>query len=289
MKKFSVSNIAVNLVFMFYSLCCIIPLLLVLSISLTDEGALARGTYKLIPTIFSFKAYEFILGGKSPIPRAYLITIIVTIAGTILNLAISSMLAYAISRKEVRYRGIVSFVLVFCLLFNGGLVPWYILIAKYLGMKDTIFAMFVPYMVSSVYVIMMRNFFMGIPESIIESARIDGSGEFNTFLKIVLPLSKPIFATIALFVGVFLWNDWYTCSLFVNNQKLYSLQFLLQSIMNNIDYLQGNVLLEKVAANLPSESARMATCVLAVGPILIAYPYLQKYFEKGLTLGAVKS
>jgi len=227
--------------------------------------------------------------GNSPIIRAYGITIFVTLVGTLFHLVISSMFAYSLSRPEVKYRNIVSFLVIFCLLFSGGLVPWYILLSKVLHLKDTIFVLIVPYLVSSVNVMIMRNFFRTIPESIIESARIDGSGEFNTFLKLVIPLSTPVLATVGLFVAVFYWNDWFTAALLIENSKLYTLQFLLQSIMNNIAFLQGNSLTVKAAAMQPDETARMATCVLAVGPIVITYPFLQKYFVKGLTLGAVKA
>ncbi|MCJ8014493.1 carbohydrate ABC transporter permease [Paenibacillus sp. KQZ6P-2] len=289
MKQLSLSKIAINFSFMVYSAICIIPLLLVLSVSLTDEQSIFQNGYHLIPQKFSFDAYTYILSGNSPILTAYGVTIIVTIAGTLLHLVISSMFAYSLSRNEVKYRNVVSFLVVFCLLFSGGLVPWYILLSKYLHLKDTIFVLILPYLVSSVNVLIMRNFFRTIPESIIESARIDGSGEFNTFLKLVVPLSTPVLATIGLFVAVFYWNDWFTAALFIENSKLYTLQFLLQSIMNNIAFLQGNALTARAAAMQPDETARMATCVLAVGPIVITYPFLQKYFVKGLTLGAVKS
>lgn len=282
------SKIVINLIFILYSVVCLLPLLLVLSVSLSSESSIIQQGYKLIPKSFSFKAYEYIFTGSSPLPRAYLVTTITTLIGTLLHLFITSMLAYTLSRRELKYRHIVSFMVVFCLLFNGGLVPTYILFSRYLHLKDTIFILFVPYLVSSVNVLIMRNFFMTIPDSIVESARIDGSGEFNTFIKLVVPLSTPAFATIGLFVSVFFWNDWFTSSLYIENGKLYTLQFLLQSIMNNIEYLQGNVLVEEIAANLPSETARMATCILAIGPIVLAYPFLQKYFVKGLTLGAVK-
>jgi putative aldouronate transport system permease protein len=199
------------------------------------------------------------------------------------------MLAYGLSRKEIKYRHIAAFLVVFCMLFNGGLVPTYILITKYLHLKDTLLVLFVPYLVSSINVLIMRNFFLGIPDSIIESARIDGSGEFNTFIKMVVPLSTPVFATIGLMTAVFFWNDWFTSALYIENGKLYTLQYLLQSIMNNIAYLQGTAFAEKMAVSVPSETARMATCIMAVGPIVVAYPLLQRYFVKGLTLGAVKA
>ncbi|MBZ9685965.1 carbohydrate ABC transporter permease [Clostridium estertheticum] len=288
-KKFSISTGIVHLIFILVSIFCILPLLLVVSISLTNEGSVYREGYHLIPKIFSFKAYEFIFSAGSPVLTAYLVTITVTVVGTLLHLYITSMLAYGLSRKEVKYSKVISFFVFFCLLFSGGLVPWYILLTRYLHMKNSIVVLIFPYLVSVINVLIMKNFFKGVPESIIEAARIDGSGEYSTFLKIVIPISKPVFATIGLFIAVFYWNDWMTCSLFIDNTKLYSLQFLLQSIMNNIAYLQGNPLTEKIAQNLPDETARMATCVIAMGPIILAYSFLQKYFEKGLTLGAVKA
>ncbi|MBL4934620.1 carbohydrate ABC transporter permease [Clostridium sp. YIM B02515] len=287
-KKFSIANVIINLVFIIACIFCILPLLLVLSVSLSNENSIYKNGYHLIPQVFSFKAYEFIFSGNSPVLNAYLITTIVTVVGTFIHLYITSMLAYGLSRKEVKYNKGLSFFVFFCLLFSGGMLPWYILITKYLHMKDTIIVLIFPYLVSSVNVLIMKNFFKGVPNSIIEAARIDGSSEYNTFLKIIMPISKPVFATIGLFVAVFYWNDWMTCSLFINNNKLYDLQFLLQSIMNNIAYLQGNPMLEKVGTNLPDETARMATCILAIAPIIIAYPFIQKYFEKGLTIGAVK-
>ncbi|MEC0089530.1 carbohydrate ABC transporter permease [Paenibacillus macquariensis] len=289
MNRLSLSNFFVNLIFIVYSVICVVPLLILLSVSFTNEQSVFQSGYSLIPQDFSLDAYKYILMGNSPIIRAYGITIFVTLVGTLFHLVISSMFAYSLSRPEVKYRNIVSFLVIFCLLFSGGLVPWYILLSKVLHLKDTIFVLIVPYLVSSVNVMILRNFFRTIPESIIESARIDGSGEFNTFLKLVIPLSTPVLATVGLFVAVFYWNDWFTAALLIENSKLYTLQFLLQSIMNNIAFLQGNSLTVKAAAMQPDETARMATCVLAVGPIVITYPFLQKYFVKGLTLGAVKA
>lgn len=288
-NKITTSKVIINLMFIIYALFCIIPLILVLSISLTDEVVLFQNGYNLIPKKFSLSAYKYVLSGSSTLVNAYVVTIIVTIVGTFCHLFISSMFAYTLSRKEVKYAKVVSFLVFFALLFNGGIVPQYILLTKYLHMKNTIFVLIFPYLVSSVNVIIMKNFFKStVPDSIVEAARIDGSGEFSTFLKIVLPISKPVLATIGLFVAVFYWNDWFTCSLYVEDSKLYVLQFLLQSIMNNIQYLQSNDMLQKNAAALPSESARMVTCILAIGPIILTYPFLQKYFVKGLTLGAVK-
>lgn len=287
-KRFTVSRLLIHLLFICMSLLSIIPMLILISTSLSSELAISTSGYGILPKDFTIAAYKYIFSGGSPILRAYMVTTIVTIVGTILHLIISSMLAYGISRKEIKYRGVISFIVVFCLLFSGGIVPTYILVMRYLHLGNNIAVMFIPYLVSAVYIIMMRNFFMQIPESLIESARIDGSGEFYTFVKIVVPLSKPIIATIALFVAVFLWNDWTASALYIDDSKLYGLQFLLQSIMNNIQYLQANVLTQQAAANLPDETARMASSILAVLPILIGYPFLQNFFVKGLTIGAVK-
>ncbi|RKP54514.1 carbohydrate ABC transporter permease [Cohnella endophytica] len=283
-------NFSLNIGFMVICALFLTPLLVVLSISLSDEQSIFQHGYHFFPEKFSLDAYRYILNGNSPIIRAYGVTIVVTVIGTLLHLVISSMFAYSLSRPEVKYRNIVSFLVVFCLLFNGGLVPWYILLSKYMHLKDTLLVLFVPYLVSSVNVIIMRNFFKStVPESIIESARIDGAGEFYSFLKLVVPLSTPVLATIGLFTAVYLWNDWFTAAIFIEDGKLYTLQFLLQSIMNNIAYLQANAITQKVAALQPDETARMATCILSIGPIILAYPFLQKFFVKGLTLGSVKA
>ena len=202
------------------------------------------------------------------------------------------MLAYAITREELNSRNKISFFVYLPVLFNAGLVPTYMLFSRTLQLKNTIWVLILIMIASSTNVLILKNFFNTIPKSLIESARIDGSSEFRTFFTIVLPLSKPSLASIGLFVAIAYWNDWMTCSLYIETPKLQTLQYLLQSLMNNIAYLQANAgasaSMEQAIASLPSESARMATCVLAVGPIIFLYPFLQKYFEKGLTIGAVK-
>jgi putative aldouronate transport system permease protein len=282
-------NIAIHSVFLIYCLLVILPIIMVVIISFTDEGFLNIAGYRFIPGKMNLNAYIYIFTGNVTVLNAYAVTMLVTAAGTILNLIISSLLSYPLSRAEVKYRSRISFFVMFPLLFSGGMVPWYILISKYLHLSDNLLALIVPYAVSSVYVLIMRNFFRDLPDAIVEAARIDGSGEFNTFIAVILPLSKPIIATVGLFVGIFFWNDWYTCSLFISENKLFTLQYLLQIIMNQIAFLQGNDMLRGTLDNLPSESARMAACVLTVAPILFLYPFLQRYIVKGLTLGAVKT
>lgn len=294
MKKiqFSLSRIFIHTIFILLSSACIIPLLLVVSISLTEERSLMVDGYHFWPKVFSIDAYQYVFSGASSVLRAYGVTIFVTIVGTILHLLVTSMLAYALTREEVTHREKLSLFVYIPVLFNGGLVPYYMLMTKYLHLKDTILVLILANLVSAMNVLIMKNFFKGIPKSLIESARIDGSGEFYTFFKIVLPLSTPSLATIGLFVAIAYWNDWMTCSLYIETPKLHTLQFLLQSLMNNIGYLQSNAQasqsIEQALGMLPSEGARMATCVLAIGPIILLYPLLQKYFEKGLTIGAVK-
>lgn len=287
-KSYTTSKALINAGFILASILCVMPLWLALSVSLSDNQSILQHGYRFIPEIFSLKAYEYIFTGNSPIPQAYLVTLFVTVCGTSLHLIFSGMLAYTLSRREFRPARVIQMMLIICLLFNGGIVPTYILLSRYLHLKDTIFVLFVPYLLSSMNVLILRNFFLTIPDSIIESARIDGSGEFRTFFQMVVPLSTPALATIGLFTAIFLWNDWFTCALYINNPKLYTLQFLLQAIMEDIKFLQGNVLLVREQANLPNETARMATCMLAIGPIILAFPYLQRFFVKGLTLGAVK-
>jgi len=283
------SSYVIHSFFMVYCILAMVPLILILAISFSNENDIFQNGYKLIPQHFNLNAYAYLFTGNKTVINAYVVTIVVTIIGTGIHLIISSMLAYAISRNELKYRNQISFAVMFCLLFSGGLVPTYILIARTLHMRNSIAAIIFPSLLSAVYVLIMRNFFKTLPDAMVESARIDGSGEFNTFLKIIVPLSTPAFATIGLFVSVYIWNDWYNCALYIDDVRKFTLQYLLQTIMNNIAYLQGNTMTAGAAAAIPNETARMATCVLALGPIVFTYPLLQKYFVKGLTLGAVKS
>lgn len=291
-KNFTLSKVVIHLIFILLSLTCIIPLILVLSISFTSESSLTLEGYHFIPRVFSLDAYEYVFTGASSVINAYGVTITVTVIGTFVNLLVTSMLAYALSRQEVTWRNKIALLVYLPILFNGGMLPTYITMTQTLKLKNTLWVLIVVYLFSAMNVIIMRNFFQSIPNSLIESARIDGSGEIRTFFKIVVPLSTPSFATIGLFVAIAYWNDWMTCSLYIESSNLYTLQYLLQSLMSNIAYLIANAnqtqSIEQAIKDLPSESARMATCILSIGPIILLYPLLQKYFEKGLTIGAVK-
>lgn len=291
-KKIPVSKVIIHAIFILLTLVCVVPLLLIVGISFTEESSLMAEGYHLIPREFSTAAYEFVFTGATSVLRAYGVTIFVTVAGTFLHLLCMSMLAYGLTREEVTARNALSLFVYIPVLFNGGLVPYYMLITKYLHLKNTIWVLIITQLVSATNVLIFRNFFKSIPNSLVESARIDGAGEIRTFFKIVLPLSKPSLASIGLFVAIAYWNDWMTCSLYIENSKLQTLQYMLQSLMSNVQYLIMNADVSQSAQqalnNLPTEGVRMATCVLAVGPIIFLYPLLQKYFASGLTVGAVK-
>lgn len=282
-----------NLMFMIYAIACIIPLLLIIGVSFTDEKTIVLNGYNFIPKVFSLESYKWVFQSGDAILRAYVLSIGVTVVGTFCSVAIIAMFAYAISRKDFKYRNIFSFIVFFTMIFNGGLVPWYMVYTNLLHINNTLLAYLVPSMISAWYVMIMRTFFQAnVPDSIIESAKMDGAGEFRIFLQIVLPLAKPGLATIALFQTLQFWNEWYLPLMLIEDSKLFNLQYILYKTLTAIQFLAqaSNISGGSAAilAKLPSETARMAMCVLAIGPIILAYPFFQKYFIKGLTVGAVK-
>ncbi len=279
-------KLSVHLVLILFGLACIIPMILVISISLSDEKALALQGYSLLPVGFTTSAYTYILQNPSQILRAYGVTVFVTTVGTAGGLLISSLLAYAISRPDYRFRGPVSFFVFFTLLFNGGMVPFYIVVTRYLGLKDNILALILPYMVTAWYVLILRTSFAQLPKDLLDAGRIDGAGEWRIFFQIVVPLSKPVLATIGLFFILRYWNDWFLALLFVDSGTLYPLQYLLYVLMTNITFLASNPQTTGIA--IPVQSARMAMAVLAFGPALFAFLMLQKYFVRGITIGGLK-
>ena len=272
---------------------CVGSFLLVLGSSFQSESEIQKIGYRMIPHEFSLEAYKAVFMSPGMILDSYMVTIITTVVGTIISLCISASAGYVISRKNYRYRKILSFFIFFTMLFNGGLVPTYILMTQWLHLKNTIWALILPLVVNAWYIILMRGFFQGIPDSIMEAARIDGASELRIFFGIVLPLSKPVLATIALFYALAYWNDWYQSLLYIDNQKLYKLQYLLMQILKKSQFLNsaaGQAVMGTGAstADMPTLNLRMAMCVVAVGPLLIAFPFFQKYFVKGITVGSVK-
>lgn len=288
------TDFILNLVIGIYSFLCVFPILLILAISLTDEKSLLTQGYHLIPKELSLTAYEYILKDAGGILRAYGVTIIVTIIGTILSVIITAAFAYPLSRSNLKYANKLSFFIYFTMLFNGGLVPTYFVCTQLLHLKNTIFAMILPMLINAFNVLILRTFFKtSVPESIIESANIDGAGEIKIFFSIVLKISLPGIATIALFSTIGYWNDFYLCLLYITKPEFYNLQFLLYKLQTNMQFLlqlsqSNNSYASTAVADLPAESSRMAVAILAIGPIILTYPFFQKYFIKGLTVGAVK-
>ncbi len=288
------TNILFNLIFILFSLTCIIPMLLVLAISITDESSINKFGYQLIPQAFSAEGYMFLFKQGTMIARAFGVSIVVTVVGTVLGVLLTTTMGYAMSRPNYKLKGFLTWLVFIPMVFNGGLVSTYYVVGSLLGLKDTLGALILPLAVSSFNVVICKTFFkQTVPDSLIESAKIDGAGQFTVFFRIVLPISLPVLATIGLFLCFAYWNDWYQSMLYINKADMKSLQALLNDIMSNISALQQQLSLLGAAAgdmiaNLPAESARMAIVVIVVLPIACAYPFFQKYFISGLTVGAVK-
>ncbi len=283
-------QIALNIFFTIFTALVIIPLLLVIAVSLSAEEDVLKYGYQLIPKRIDFAAYKFIFADPDMLLQAYKITIIYTVSSVFLSMIFKCMMAYALSKKDLPGRNAMAFFLYFPTLFSGGLVASYILITQYLHMGDTIWVYIIFGMVSAFPVFMIRTFFQGIPYEITEAAIIDGAGEYRILFTMIIPLSKPIIATQVLSMTLAKWNDWNTTMLYINNPDLFSLQYMLQRILQNISMLQQTesmLVLEEVS-KLPSETARMAMAMAVAGPILVIFPFFQKYFAKGLTVGSVK-
>lgn len=272
----------------------ILPLIAILSISFSNSSDIVEYGYKLLPVHFTDDGYAYLFNNPKTILDAYKVTIIITVAGTLVFLVMGSLCAYPLSRIDFRYRSPITFYLFFTMLFSGGLVPWYILMTQYLHLKNTYLAMVLPCLGNVWYIFLMRTFFQQIPTAIIESAVIDGASEFRIYLKMILPLSKPVLATISLFQVLSCWNTWYTAMLFITKEELFPLQYLLQNMLLHVQETLSNamsgtgVVDYEELKNLPAESIRMAMCILSIGPILFVFPFFQKYFTKGLTVGSVK-
>jgi putative aldouronate transport system permease protein len=268
-------------------------MIMVISISFTDETSLRVAGYALIPPKVSLEAYRYIFIDPMKIVRAYGVSIIVTLSGTVLGLLCTTSLAYVLSRKDFAYRNILSVYIFITMLFSGGLAPSYIMITQWFNMRDTLLALILPGVIGAWNVFLMRGFLSSIPMSVIESAKIDGASEFNIFIRMVLPMSTPGLATVGLFIALNYWNDWFGSLLYINKTNLVSLQFLLYRIMANADALRalasqttGGIHID--VSKIPSLSARMAMCVIATGPMILAFSFLQKYFARGINLGSVK-
>ncbi len=285
-------SVVLHIFFILLCAACVFPVLLTLSISFTDEGALFDTGYRLIPARVSLDAYKYVFSSGDTIMLAYGNTILVTILGTLFGIMVTAMYAYVISRPDFKYRNVFSFFSYFTMLFSGGLVATYMINTNLLHMSNTYAVLIIPGALSAWNVMVLRSFFdTSVPLSIIESGKLDGASEFTIFMRLVVPIAKPGIMTIALFLVLGKWNDWTTPMLYITDRSKYTLAFLMQNMLTNIEEVlkaarQTGTSLNM--ADIPQEGAKMALCIVAAGPILVAYPFFQKYFIQGMTIGAVK-
>lgn len=286
-------HVVTNIIMILLCIFCLAPFLLLVASSITDEATLVRDGYSFIPSKISFDAYKYLFTSSTAIIRGYVITIGVTIIGTLCNISLTTCLAYPLSRKDLPHRGIFAFIIFFTMLFNGGLVPSYIMWSQFFHIKNTFFALIIPnLMMNAFYVIMMRTYFTtNIPDAIIEAARIDGATEWTILRKVVLPMSLPIVATLTLLVGLQYWNDWTNGLYYISKDKYYSIQVLLNRMLQDVQFLMSSSSSAQtgdMTANIPATGIKMAVAVIGALPVLAVYPFFQKYFVKGITIGAVK-
>lgn len=285
-------RMVINIVMVLLCVMMLVPFLLVLGASFQSQTEINEIGYRVIPKLISFEAYRSIARSPKTLADSYWVTIYTTAIGVAIGTFATAGYAYAMSRREFKYRKILNGINIFTMLFNGGMVATYIVMTRWFKLKNNFWVLILPLIYNPFYVILMKSFFMSIPDAIIEAARIDGSNEYGIFFKFVIPMSTPIFATVALFLTLLLWNDYQASLLYITNESLYKLQYLLMKILNDMDFLNSaasadmGIQLEQVV--IPTANLRMAMCVAAVGPVLMVIPFFQKYFTKGVSLGGVK-
>lgn len=289
-KKF---RLIVTIILTLFSIVALFPMILLVVASFTDENELITRGYQILPRKLSLEAYEYMVKQASTIIRAYLVTIGTTVVGTVLSIFLTSSIAYPMARKNFKYRNALSFFVYFTMLFNGGLVPQYIMWTTFFHIKNTYFALVIPNLLMTAFnIFLVRNYYSNsLPEALFEAAQLDGASEFGIFTKVVFPLSKPVIATVGLFVALAYWNSWTNALYYVTDPKYFGIQNLLMRIMKNIEYLRtgaAELSAEGQAVSLPGNSIRMALAFVGILPIVIIYPMLQKYFIKGVVVGAVK-
>lgn len=272
-----------------YAVCCIIPFLIIVSSSFTSEAVIRAEGVQLFPKDITLEAYDMVTKNGG-IWKSYVLTILMTLVGTTLGLSIISMTGYALQRKDFHFRNAISFYIYFTSLFSAGLAPYYLLMTQTYHLQDNYLAVLLPLLMSPWLIILMKNFVKAIPHEITESGKIDGAGDMKIFISLILPMLKPALATIGLFLALGYWNEWYQSSLFLGSKvAVKPLQFTLYEVVNKIDALKNSVAGQFInIADIPQESVKMANAVLATGPIVLLYPFVQKYFISGITVGAVK-
>ncbi|MBQ8822303.1 MAG: carbohydrate ABC transporter permease [Lachnospiraceae bacterium] len=276
------------------ALLCLIPFIMILSGSFSSESAIIANGFSILPQDFSLEAYKTVFKEPITIVRAYATTIILTAVGTVVGLLIQTMTAYVLARKDFEWRNGFSFFFYFTTLFSGGLVPTFILYTRTLGLKDSYLALLLPLTFSVYNLLVMKSYITSIPDSLIDAAKIDGCGEVGTLFKVVMPLIKPALATVGLFIALAYWNDWYNAMLYINSEEKYPLQYFLYQQVNNIEAYKKLIANATVsssvvsALSLPTQTLKMALTIVVTGPIILAFPFVQKYFVQGITIGAVK-
>ena len=273
-----------------FSICCVIPFWMVIASSFSTEEAIRRTGFTLWPTDFSLFSYELLFRSPDQMIGAYAVTIGLAVVGTLIGLFIIAMTGYALQRKDFPFRNHIMFYIYFTSLFSAGLVPFYLLIKQTLNLADTYWAILLPLLMSPWLIVLMKNFVKAIPHEITESGKIDGAGDFRIFWNLILPSMKPAIATIGLFLALGYWNEWYYSSLFLSSKVEYRpLQYHLYNVINKVASLKNSVAGSNVVIeDLPGETLKMATATVATGPIILLYPFVQKYFVAGLTVGSVK-
>ncbi|MFR6470468.1 MAG: carbohydrate ABC transporter permease [Lachnospiraceae bacterium] len=288
-KRIKVSQVALYGILTLISVLWIIPVLFIFSLSVTPEMSLSEVGYRLIPKEITFDAYTYIIKNPAQILNSYKISIIVTVIGTVAGLMFTTGIAYAMSRKDFKLGKHITRFVMFAMLFHGGLIPTYIVVTQVLHLGNTLWVLILTMLVSPWNIFLMKSFLSSIPTELLEASFIDGATEYQTYFKVVLPLAKPGLATVGLLILFSYWNDWYQAMLYIDNMDLVPLQLLLYKIISNIQFvLQNSFYLASEGGSFPTIAARMATCVIAIAPMLLAFPFFQKYLAKGLTLGSVK-
>lgn len=268
------------------ALLCVLPFIMLISGSFSNNTTIMEQGYSLLPRDFSLYAYETIFDNPIKIIRAYSVTVSVTAIGTLIASVLIAMTAYVLSRPDFKQKESVSFFIYFTTLFSGGVIPWYIMTTQVIGLKNNLAALIIPGLMSAFYIFLFKNFLKSVPHELVESAKLDGAGEFRIFWTIILPLTKPAIATIALFSALHYWNDWFTASLLINNDELYPLQYVLFRMLANASTIVDTSVIREEP--IPGETMKLAMAIITTGPVLLFYPFAQKYFVTGLTVGGVK-
>jgi putative aldouronate transport system permease protein len=290
-KSFSDKSVAFisHFCVLVFSLICLYPLLLTLMVSISDENRVQIHGFRLVPEKLSLDTYKYLWERASDnILNAYGVTTLVTVAGTLFAMAVTSMLAYTLSQKSVRHRDKISFFCYLTVIFSAGMLPWYIVCVNVMHIQNTIFALFVPYTVNVWNLFLLRNYFQSIPDAVIESAKMDGANQFMIFYRFVVPLSKTAVLTVGLFYAIQFWNDWWLSIMLITNSKLFPLQFYLFSLLTSAQALSSGQTMNASNISIPTETIKMATTMITMGPVILLFPMVQKYFVRGIMIGAVK-